>query len=108
MSYKLHPQGVVNLDTGMFIPEDLGDRYWRTFIAWRDAGNKPEPEVTLVERKAASKKMLTNLARGKHQEVLFQASPEKAICDSAVTKIDAARTEAAVETEFTKAREALK
>ena len=62
----------------------------------------------LSEKKKDCIAEIKAFARRKHQEMVFQASPEKAAADTAAAKIDASETEADVEIEFNAAQEALK
>jgi len=107
--YKLQSTGsVTRLSDGAGIPPDIGNRDWRKYQSWLAEGNIPEPEFTLAELKVKRKSELDGYARRKHREMMFQVSTEKVTADTASTKIDAARTEAAVEKEFNIAKEALR
>ena len=47
--YKLTKDGVQNLETMAFIPNNLVNRDWRRYQAWLAEGNTPSPEFTAEE-----------------------------------------------------------
>jgi hypothetical protein len=53
--YKLQQNSVIDLETGMFIPNDTANRHWREYQEWLKEGNSPEPEFTLDELKQKKK-----------------------------------------------------
>jgi hypothetical protein len=44
--YQLTDFGVIRLADGAAIPEDPGNVDYREYLAWRAAGNKPEPAIS--------------------------------------------------------------
>ena len=51
IKYKLTKNGVIDLETGMFIPSDPANRHWQEYQEWLKSGNNPLPEHTLEELK---------------------------------------------------------
>lgn len=50
--YKLtKTTSILRLSDGAFIPVDQGNRDYREYLAWREAGNTPEPAMSLQEMK---------------------------------------------------------
>ena len=47
-TYKLMEHGVQRSD-GTHIPATTGNRHWREYLKWLDAGNTPDPEFTPEE-----------------------------------------------------------
>lgn len=43
MKYKLTDNGVIDTETGAFIPIAEGNRHYREYQDWFAAGNKPDP-----------------------------------------------------------------
>lgn len=50
--YKLQPGGVLDQETGAFIPGDVENSDWRAFLAFQEAGNEADPYKTDAELKA--------------------------------------------------------
>lgn len=43
MNYKLIENGVLRIDDGAHIPDDIANRDWREYQDWIAEGNTPEP-----------------------------------------------------------------
>ena len=43
-SYKLADYGVVDTETGAFIPKAEGNRHWQEYQGWLAEGNTPDPD----------------------------------------------------------------
>lgn len=47
--YKLQGSGVMDTETGAFIPNAPGNRHWKEYQQWLIDGNTPDPEFTQQE-----------------------------------------------------------
>lgn len=50
--YKLQQNGFLRLSDNAFIPNDENNSHYQMVLNWIDAGNTPEPEHTIEERRA--------------------------------------------------------
>ena len=62
--YKRTSNGVIRLDDGAYIPEDVLNRDWQRYQRWLAAGNTPAPQFTAdeLEAQAAEVTMRTRKA----------------------------------------------
>lgn len=108
MSYKLLSDGnILRLSDFAAIPNDPENADYREYLAMVETGYVPEPEFTLselqAERSATVERTAREAVEEKEREARWLASPEKAAAASAATKINAAKTEAEIETAFAEA-----
>lgn len=60
--YKLEPSGVIRTADRAHIPDSPGNRDWRRYQAWLNAGNTPDPADPIAPRLDADAELATQLA----------------------------------------------
>ena len=56
--YKLTEDGVIDRETHSAIPKDNKNADWREYLKWLEAGNTPEEQETVAEKRAIAKQRI--------------------------------------------------